>query len=413
MSFNYLFVFLGLNFIKFGTFAMMEMKKISLKKGKESNIERKHPWIFSGAIYKTPSDIKNGDHVQITNFRDEVIAIGHYASSSIAVRILDFNDVLINKDFYIQKLRKAKNLRRDILQLPSSVTNCYRLVAGEADDLAGLIIDIYNKAAVIQCHSMGMLKDIKIISSALDFVFEENLDTIYLKPIHIKDQDYASQFLKGEQEEAIVLENNHKFHVNWVEGQKTGFFLDQRENRQMLASYSKDKNVLNTFCYTGGFSVYALLAGAKKVDSVDISESAMTQTDRNILLNQENPNNHQSITANVLEYLKDIEQAYYNLIILDPPAFAKNRNKSHNAVQAYKRLNLAAMKKIAPNGIIFTFSCSQVIDRELFESTIRAAAIECGRNIKILKHLNQAPDHAINIFHQEGHYLKGLILHVE
>lgn len=399
--------------VVFRYFYAMEMMTISLKKGKESNIARKHPWIFSGALYKVNDKIEEGEAVRILDYQGKTLGVGHYANASIAIRILSFEDVNIDQDFYFKKIQNAKSLRQDILKLPSSTTNCYRLIAGESDQLPGLIIDIYNNNAVIQCHSAGMLKDIVLITDALKGVFENKLDTIYLKSIHVKEQKYDNKHLIGSKNEDIVLENGHNFHINWAEGQKTGFFLDQRENRQMLGSFVKGKKVLNTFCYTGGFSVYAMQAGATQVDSIDISSVAMEQTTKNIQLNSEKTEIHQSITGNVMEYLKDIEQDYYDVIILDPPAFAKNRNKSHNAVQAYKRLNLAAMEKIAPKGIIFTFSCSQVVDRELFENTIRAAAIESGRNIRILKHLNQSPDHCMDIFHQEGHYLKGLVLYIE
>lgn len=390
----------------------MDYNIVSLKKGKESNLYRKHPWIFSGALFRIDKSLKDGAIVKVQDFKGSTLGIGHYTNASIAVRILTFKDRKVDSQFYKEQFEKARKLRNNILNLPNEKTNCYRLIAGEGDELPGLIIDIYNKTAVIQCHSHGMFQQVDDIKMALENVEELELDNIFLKSIHIKDSEYTNQFLKGGLKEDLVLENGRKFIVNWVEGQKTGFFLDQRENRQLLADFSKDKKVLNTFCYTGGFSVYAASAGAKFVDSIDISQVAMDITDQNIELNKISTA-HSSITGNVMDFLKDVEKDKYNLIILDPPAFAKNRNKSHNAVQAYKRLNLAAMKKIESGGLIFTFSCSQVINRELFENTIRSAAIECGRNIKILKYLNQSADHAVNIYHQEGHYLKGLILYVE
>lgn len=386
------------------------IKSVQLRKGREIALTRKHPWIFSGALFKPSKDLRNGDHVQVEDFNGDVLAVGHYANASIAIRVLAFAKRLIDTSFYLEKIEQARIHRQDILALPSSITNCYRLISGEGDHLSGLIIDIYDKHAVIQCHTMGMLNDIQMISDALDQSFKGELDSIYLKSIHIKNQEYDSTFLKGSTEECIVLENSHQFHVNWVEGQKTGFFLDQRNNRKLLGDYSNGKKVLNTFCYTGGFSVYAMMNKAEEVHSIDISSSAMEQTEKNIDLNSQNDKRHQSITGNVILHLKEIEKDYYDLIVLDPPAFAKNKNKSHNAVQAYKRLNLAAMKKIKSNGIIFSFSCSQVIDRNLFENTIRAAAIESGRDVKLIHHLSQGPDHVINMFHQEGHYLKGVVL---
>lgn len=390
----------------------MSYKTVSLKKGKEINLQRKHPWIFSGALYRPDKSIADGAIVKVSDYKGNILGVGHYNSASIAIRIISFEDKIIDSTFYNIQFNRAFSLRKNILNLPNSETNCFRLIAGEGDELPGLIIDIYNKTAVIQSHSKGMLNQIQEIAIALDNINDLQLDTIFLKSIHIKGNEYEDQFLKGNLEEDVVLENGRKFLVNWKSGQKTGFFLDQRVNRNLLSSYSKNRTVLNTFCYTGGFSVYAATAGATLVDSIDISELAMNLTDKNIELN-EVTKNHNSITGNVMEYLKTIPKDKYDLIVLDPPAFAKSRNKSHNAVQAYKRLNLSAMQKIKSGGIIFTFSCSQVIGRELFENTIRAAAIESDRNIKILKHLNQSPDHSINIFHQEGHYLKGLILYVE
>ncbi len=389
------------------------MKSVQLRKGRERALLRKHPWIFSGGLYKPSKNLKNGDHVQVEDHSGRVLAVGHYADSSIAVRILAFAQRSIDQAFYEEKLMMAKNLRIDILKLPSTHTNCYRLISGEGDQLSGLIIDIYDQHAVIQCHTMGMLGDIDMIGKALDHCFDHQLKSIYLKSIHIKNHVYESRFLKGDTEGCIVLENNLKFQVNWVEGQKTGFFLDQRRNRQLLGTYATGKHVLNTFCYTGGFSVYAMHQNAASVHSIDISDVAMSQTDQNIALNNDDTSRHESITGNVIEYLKNVDSDYFDLIILDPPAFAKNKNKSHNAVQAYKRLNLTAMKKIKSQGIIFSFSCSQVIDRNLFEHTVRAAAIESRRNVKLIHHLTQAPDHMINMFHQEGHYLKGVVLVVD
>ena len=391
----------------------MEIKVLKLKKGREIALKRKHPWIFSGGLAHINNKPEIGEHVHIADHFDNILATGHYAPLSIAVRILAFEKIEINEQYYRESIQRAFNFRNSVLNFPNKSTNCYRLIAGEGDNLPGLIIDIYGHHAVVQCHTAGMLKDMDLITAALNTVLGKNLETIYLKAIHIKNQDYESRFLKGSSESAIVLENGVEFYVNWADGQKTGFFLDQRDNRKIVGQYSKGKNILNTFCYTGGFSAYAIKNDAKSVTSIDISAVAMEATDKNISLNNSLNINHTSITGNVMEYLKDVEKNQFDIIILDPPAFAKNRNKSHNAVQAYKRLNLAAMNKIKAGGMIFTFSCSQVVDRILFENTIRAAAIECGRDVKFIKHLNQAPDHVINAFHQEGHYLKGLIIVVD
>ena len=391
----------------------MDIKVLRLKKGRENALERKHPWIFSGGLAHIHSKPEDGEHVHVADHYGNVIATGHYAPLSIAIRILAFDQIDIDNNYYEESISKAFKFRNAILNFPNKETNCYRLIAGEGDNLPGLIIDIYGQHAVVQCHTTGMLKDIDMIVAALESVIGKNLDTIYLKAIHVKNQGYESRFLKGSKESTLVFENGVQFYVNWTDGQKTGFFLDQRDNREIVGQFSKGKVVLNTFCYTGGFSAYAMKNGAKAVTSIDISAIAMEATDKNIALNCEITDHHSSITDNVMDYLKNIEKDQYDIIILDPPAFAKNRNKSHNAVQAYKRLNLTAMNKIKPGGMIFTFSCSQVVDRILFENTIRAAAIECGRDVKIIKHLNQAPDHVINAFHQEGHYLKGLIVVVD
>ncbi len=384
---------------------------LNLKKGREQAIERRHPWIFSGALMKSKQDIKDGQPVWVQTQKGEIIATGHYSDASIMVRVLAFEKVSIDLSFFNDQIQQALNLRKNILGLPNKKTNAYRLIAGEGDHLSGLIVDIYDKHAIIQCHTEGMYQARHIISEALQNVFKEGLKTIFLKSIHIKESQYESEFLMGTVEQAVVKEHGLSFTVNWKEGQKTGFFLDQRDNRTLLQEYSKDKNVLNTFCYTGGFSAYALEGGAKKVVSVDISDAAMKMTDINIALTGK-ADLHESVTANVLQYLKEIKDGEFDIIVLDPPAFAKNRKKTHNAIIAYKRINRIAMRKIKSGGLIFTFSCSQVINKELFDNTVRSAAIEAGRKVKILRHLNQSPDHVINAFHQEGHYLKGLIVYV-
>ena len=389
----------------------MTYPTLYLRKGRDQALERRHPWIFSGAFQKPKNPISEGATVCVANDDGEIIATGHYSASSIMVRVLAFEKAVIDHKFYVDKFQEAVDFRQKALRLPSSETNAYRLVAGEGDNLSGLIIDIYDQHAVMQCHTTSMYLSRQMISEALKEVLQNNVDTIYLKSIHIKDKEYDSEFLLGESPNTHIKENNLTFEVDWTQGQKTGFFLDQRENRELLKQFSDNKNVLNTFCYTGGFSVYALEGNASKVVSVDISESAMEMTDKNVALNKHS-DRHTSVTANVLQYLKEIEDNSFDIIVLDPPAFAKNRNKSHNAMIAYKRINRIAMRKIKKGGLIFTFSCSQVIGREMFDNTVRSAAIEAGRKVRIVKHLNQSSDHVINAYHQEGHYLKGLILHV-
>lgn len=384
------------------------MKKIVLKKGKEIAISRRHPWVFSGALRPLDSDIQSGDKVWIVDFQDQVIASGHYHASSIAVRILSFESEEIDQDFYNKKILQALE-KRKILQLPNSQTNAFRLIAGEGDGLSGLIIDFYNGHCVMQCHTEGMYQDVEMISKALQTAFGESLKTIYLKDIHIKNKGYEGRFLLGDDVKTIIEENGNQFEINWVEGQKTGFFLDQRENRNLVSKYIKGKNVLNAYCYTGGFSVYALKAEAKSVKSVDISSSAIELTNKNVELNG-SYQNHVGIVQDVIQHLKEIDQDFHDLIILDPPAFAKSRKKSNNAIQAYKRINALAMQKIKRGGMLFTFSCSQVINRNTFEHTVRSAAIEIGRDIQIVHVLSQGPDHLIDIYHPEGHYLKGLAL---
>lgn len=389
----------------------MDYPILSLKKGRDKALERLHPWIFSGAFHKTKHDLEEGSIVWVANNDGDILATGHYSNASIMVRILTFEKSIIDAPFYKKQIQAALDFRQNALQIPNKQTNSYRLIAGEGDNLSGLIIDVYNLNAVIQCHTAGMLKAKQEICQALKEVFNGELKTVFLKSIHVKGHEYENEFLFGDTEETTILENDITFKVNWLKGQKTGFFLDQRDNRELLKSFAKDKSVLNTFCYTGGFSAYALEGEAKKVVSIDISDSAIEMTNINVDLNK-NSERNTSITANVLQYLKEVENDTFDIIVLDPPAFAKNRNKTHNAIQAYKRINRIAIRKIKSGGLIFTFSCSQVIGRELFDNSVRSAAIEAGRKVKIIKHLNQSPDHVINAFHQEGHYLKGLILYV-
>jgi len=393
---------------------MIAIKSIVLHKGKEYSIQRRHPWIFSGAINIKDNNIKDGDVIKIYSSSNQFLATGHYQNGSISVRILSFEDDVIDASFYEDKIKKAFNYRQKINLTASAHTNVYRLIFGESDGLPGLIIDSYNFHFVIQCHSIGMHKQIHFIVDALSNIFKEQISTIYDKSAETLPKDYASTikngFLLGNNQNTIVKENGNEFFIDWVNGQKTGFFIDQRENRQLLASYSKDKKVLNTFCYTGGFSIYSAKAGAKEVHSIDVSKIAIELTNKNAALNR--LQNHTSTAIDTFDFLKTAGNDY-DVIVLDPPAFAKSRKVSHNAVMGYKRLNAEAIKIIKPGGIIFTFSCSQVINRELFFNTITSAALEARRNVKILHYLTQPADHPISLFFPEGEYLKGLVIYVE
>jgi 23S rRNA (cytosine1962-C5)-methyltransferase len=397
----------------------MELKTIVLSRGKERSLERKHPWLFSGAINRIISDTGEapevGELVEIIDSKNNFVAQGHFSDGTIAVRIISFQQEPINQEFWNNKILSAHNLRKSLDLTDSASTNMYRLMHAEGDGIPGLIIDFYNGTAVIQAHSIGIYNAIEEISVALQKVYGKSLIAVYNKSAEslakqteeIVENDYI---YKNGEPSLIGLEYDNQFNLDWINGQKTGFFLDQRENRELLGSYSKNKKVLNTFCYSGGFSVYALKAGAKEVHSVDSSKNAIELCDKNIAINKYE--NHQSFTSDTLDYLKE-NSIDYDVIILDPPAYAKNQKAKHNAIQGYKRLNLMALKQIKPGGILFTFSCSQVINRKLFYDTIVAAAIEAGRNIRVLNHLSQPADHPINIYHPEGEYLKGLVLYVE
>jgi 23S rRNA (cytosine1962-C5)-methyltransferase len=406
------------------------MHKIILKKGKEEPVRRFHPWIFSGAIFKIVPDseggkIEDGDVVQVIDFKGNILAIGYYNDGSIAVRIISFKEVEINQYFWTDKIQNAYNFRTRLGLTHSKSTTCYRLIHAEGDGLAGLIVDIYGSVAVVQCHAIGIHRQIETIKTALIQVFGGSLKAIYDKSYETLPPTYISQFsiknsyIFGEMAVPLVVsENDCQFAIDWETGQKTGFFIDQRDNRALLTRYAKDKTVLNAFCYSGGFSVYALLAGAKSVHSVDVSQRAIDLTDKNISLNtspkneQRSETEHRSVTADVLQFLKDNKNTY-DVMIVDPPAFAKSVAKRHNAVQAYKRLNAMALSQITEGGILFTFSCSQVVDKQLFYDTIVAASIEAGRKVRVMHTMTQPADHPVNIFHPEGSYLKGLVLYVE
>ncbi|MEL6717879.1 MAG: class I SAM-dependent rRNA methyltransferase [Bacteroidota bacterium] len=391
------------------------MKKIILKHKKDAAVRRFHPWIFSGAIFRKEEGIEEGDWVEVYSGKEELLATGHYHHNSIAIRVLSFGEVRDQQAFWNTKIKSAYDYRQQLQLVDNEQTNCYRLIHAEGDGLPGLIVDVYGETTVVQCHSIGMHRDLKQIVTALKNCYGDQLKAIYNKSIDTLPKDYASTtangYVFGESTVSVVQENGHSFLINWETGQKTGFFLDQRANRQLLTQYVKDKKVLNAFCYSGGFSIYALQAGAKQVDSVDISAKAIELTDKNVALNGNQEQQHRSFAEDVMQFLKTSEE--YEVMVVDPPAFAKNIKKRHAAVQGYKRLNVLALKKIAPKGILFTFSCSQVVGKQLFEDTITAAALEAGRSIRIMHYLSQAADHPVNLFHPESSYLKGLVLQVE
>ena len=387
------------------------MKIAILKKGKEIAIARRHPWIFSGAIEKM-DPCSAGELVEVLDHKKQFCAIGHVGTGSITIRVLSFEPVEINADFWNAKIARCKSLREQLGMHVNSETNAYRLVHGEGDELPGLIVDIYKNTAVIQAHSDGMFLHLDEISQAIQVNFGSDITTIYSKSkAALHDDEVEDGFLLGDTHETVVEEYGMKLNVNWVTGQKTGFFLDQRENRNLLKHYSQGKTLLNTFAYTGGFSIAALHGGAVQVVSVDISKTATDLCDVNAQLNGFG-DRHRSETADVLQYLSD-EENNYDIVVLDPPAFAKSLKKKHSATMGYKRLNALGLQRVKPGGLLFTFSCSQVIDEALFLNTVTAAAIEVGRKCQILHRLSQGPDHPVNIFHPEGHYLKGLVLRVD
>lgn len=393
-------------------------QSIQLKPKKDESLRRFHPWVFSGALAQGPSLPAEGDLVRVFAADGSFLGVGHYQIGSIAVRILSFHDQPIDKDFYLAALSSALQLRKE-LNLLRSDNNTYRLVHGEGDHLPGLIIDIYGDTAVIQAHSVGMHRDLELIMTALKEVMEvEGLKHIYYKsegtlPFKAELGAQDGYLWGGEQTDAIALENGLRFQIDWLRGQKTGFFIDQRENRKLLEQHAAGRRMLNMFCYTGGFSVYGLRGGASLVDSVDSSSKAVSITDRNITLNFGDEPRHHSFSQDAFRYLKETPEGKYDLMVLDPPAFAKHRGAVNNALQGYKKLNLAAMAKIASGGILFSFSCSQAITREQFRLAIFSAAAISGRKVRILHQLSQPADHPINIYHPEGEYLKGLVLRVE
>lgn len=397
------------------------MIKIILKKGREESLRRFHPWVFSGAIADIQGDPAEGDLVAVHASDGSFMACGHYQIGSIAVRVLSFDETALRPDFWEEMLSRALQVRVSSGLHGAARTNCYRLVHGEGDNLPGLIIDYYDGVCVMQAHSVGMFRAKKQISEALQKVYGDTLKAVYDKSSGTAPFKAGLELIDGymyrrpgfSDDEQVVLENGHKFMVNWTEGQKTGFFLDQRENRALVGSLSKGRNVLNLFCYTGGFSIYALANGALHVDSVDSSKKAMTMVDRNVALNGFDESKHSSLCCDAIDYLRDVPEGKYDLMIVDPPAFAKHRGALKNALRAYQRLNAAAISKVAPGGFVFTYSCSQVVDKEAFALAVFSAAAQCGRSVRILDRLNQPCDHSVNIYHPEGEYLKGLLLYVE
>lgn len=447
------------------------MTKIILKKGREDSLLRYHPWVFSGAIAQIVGEPAEGDIVGVFSQSGEFLAYGHYQVGSIAVRVLSFaGEDVLSPDFWRNMIARALRVRvaaglatsvpnptlptaehaqaalEHIESIPepvevpantdlslrqvqrpeeesqrSALTNCYRLIHGEGDGLPGLIIDYYDGVCVMQAHSVGMFRAKGAICQALKSVFGPSLKAVYDKSSGTAPFKAGLDLVDGylyrsesfSDDEQVVLENGHRFFVNWTEGQKTGFFLDQRENRALVGKYSRGRNVLNLFCYTGGFSVYALGAGAVHVDSVDSSRKAVDMVERNMSLNGFEPSRHTGYCADAIEFLRNVPEDKYDLMIVDPPAFAKHRGALNNALRAYQRLNAAAISKVASGGLVFTFSCSQVVDKEAFALAVFSAAAQTGRSVRILDRLNQPADHAVNIYHPEGEYLKGLLLYVE
>ena len=394
----------------------MIYKKVYLKAGKEESLKRFHPWVFSGAIARIEGEPEEGEIVDVYTSKKEFIACGHFQIGSIAVRVLTFRREEINRDFWKRRLEVALDLRRSLNLVDNPENDTYRLVHGEGDNLPGLIIDVYGQTAVMQAHSAGMHVYRMEIAEALSEVMGDIVKNIYYKSettLPFKaDLGPENGFIKGGSPENVALENGLKFHVDWLKGQKTGFFVDQRENRHVLERYSKGRNVVNMFCSTGGFSFYAMRGGANLVHSVDSSAKAIDLTNQNVELNFPGDERHQAFAEDAFKYL-DRMGDQYDLIILDPPAFAKHRDALRNALRGYSKLNAKAFEKIKPGGILFTFSCSQVVDKKDFRNAVFTAAAQSGRSVRILHQLTQPGDHPVNIYHPEGEYLKGLVLYVE
>ena len=389
------------------------MKTIQLKRGKDESLRRFHPWVFSGAIQHVDDDIEEGDIVRVVTAGGDFIAVGHYQQGSIAVRVLSFRDVSIDDSFWAARLLSALQMRQTIGLADSATGNSYRLVHGEGDHLPGLIIDVYGRTAVMQAHSIGMHLCRKQIAAQLAEVMGSRIENIYYKSeTTLPFMEPENGFLYGGSDDNIAIENGLKFYVDWLRGQKTGFFVDQRENRALLERYAKGRRVLNMFCYTGGFSFYAMRGGAELVHSVDSSAKAIELTNRNVALNFPDDQRHQAFCEDAFKFL-DTMDGRYDLVVLDPPAFAKHRGALHNALKGYTRLNQKAMEKMPAGSLLFTFSCSQVVTKDHFRNAVFTAAALAKRKVRILHQLHQPADHPINIYHPEGEYLKGLVLYVE
>ena len=403
--------------------ATYDYKQVYLKRGKEESLLRFHPWIFSGAIHHIDDDVQEGDVVRVVSAQGAFLAVGHYQQGSISVRVLSFSDVPIDAAFWQQRLRSALAMRQALCLVDNGSSDAYRLVHGEGDMLPGLIIDVYGPTAVMQAHSIGMHCCRHEIAEALVSVMQGRTANVYYKSeTTLPFMETANGFLYGSSADNVATENGLKFHVDWLKGQKTGFFVDQRENRALLERLSAGRRVLNMFCYTGGFSFYAMRGGAQLVHSVDSSAKAVELTRDNVELNFPGDQRHQAYCQDAFAFLEGLPKGVaaadgthegYDLIVLDPPAFAKHRGALHNALKGYTRLNQKALEKIAPGGLLFTFSCSQVVTKDHFRNAVFTAAAQARRTVRILHQLHQPADHPVNIYHPEGEYLKGLVLYVE
>ncbi len=394
----------------------MKYLRVYLKQGKEESLKRFHPWIFSGAIHHIEGEPEEGEIVVVYTSKGEFIAIGHFQIGSIAIRVLTFQEEVIDKEFWKKRFSIAYDMRKSIGVADNPINNTFRLIHGEGDNLPGLIIDIYDKTAVVQAHSVGMHVSRMELADALSEVMSDTIENIYYKSEttlpYKADLGQENGFIKGGSPDNIAIEYGLKFYVDWLKGQKTGFFVDQRENRALLEKYSKNRAVLNMFCYTGGFSFYAMRGGAKLVHSVDSSAKAVDLTNQNVELNFPADSRHHAYAEDAFKYL-DRMGDQYDLIVLDPPAFAKHKDALRNALQGYRKLNAKAFEKIKPGGILFTFSCSQVVTKDNFRTAVFTAAAMSGRKVRILHQLTQPADHPVNIYHPEGEYLKGMVLFVE
>lgn len=393
----------------------MPYKTIVLKRGKADSLRRFHPWVFSGAIQTLPDDLREGEIVRVEDASSQFLAVGHYQIGSIAIRILSFEDVVVDDAFWDERLSEALMLRR-ALDLLRADNNIFRLVHGEGDRLPGLIVDIYGETAVMQAHSVGMHYARHQIAQSLQRILGKSVTQVYYKsettlPYKANLEELDGPLLGNASNYNVAVENDLHFHIDWLRGQKTGFFIDQRENRLLLQHYSNKRHVLNMFCYTGGFSVYALRGGAQEVVSVDSSAKAIDLTNANVALNYPNCDHHKAYAEDAFKFLDKADDAY-DLIVLDPPAFAKHKEAVRNALKGYTRLNLQAMRKIKRGGILFTFSCSQAISKDQFRLAVFTAAAQSGRYVRILHQLHQPADHPVNIYHPEGEYLKGLVLEI-